>query len=333
MMQYEVFKEVIKEKFLDYLPEKYSNCEVSIHEVDKVNVTLDGLTVRFSNEDMSVSPTIYINELYEDYKNTGDLQLTLEKAAYKIDGGFFRGEEIGGKLDLDNARDKVVFQLINTEQNQHMLQRVPHREWKDLSIIYRLVVDMDDQGIASTIIHNNLAESLGFDEEQLYKMAVENMKRMFPPTITSMNEIVGDIFMREGMSEEMADIVLRDTPPEKQMYVLSNELKINGATSMLYEDQLNSIAEIVGDDLYILPSSLHEVIAVAAGNGDPEELARMVEEINMNQVRLEERLSNQVYHYDKDLRVLNLATETPKKRLDGMVADNSIVYETKEHMR
>jgi len=31
----------------------------------------------------------------------------------------------------------------------------------------------------------------------------------------------------------------------------------------------------------------------------------------------EERLSNQVYHYDKDLRKLTLATDTPNERLDG----------------
>ena len=40
----------------------------------------------------------------------------------------------------------------------------------------------------------------------------------------------------------------------------------------------------------------------------------------MQKVALEERLSNQVYHYDKDLRKLTLATDTPNKRLDGIVA-------------
>ncbi|MBQ8243198.1 MAG: hypothetical protein IJZ40_07015, partial [Bacteroidaceae bacterium] len=60
------------------------------------------------------------------------------------------------------------------------------------------------------------------------------------------------------------------------------------------------------------------------------ELAEMVSEINMDQVALEERLSNQVYHYDKDLRKLSLATDTPNKRLDGIVAEPPMVYETKQ---
>ena len=50
--------------------------------------------------------------------------------------------------------------------------------------------------------------------------------------------------------------------------------------------------------------------------GSPEMLAQMVVEVNMQEVSLDERLSNQVYHYDKDLRKLTLATDTPNKRLD-----------------
>ena len=114
------------------------------------------------------------------------------------------------------------------------------------------------------------------------------------------------------------------------MYVISNSTGINGAVSMLYENELHKLANQMEDDLYVLPSSIHEVIAVPASMGNPNELAEMVSEINMNQVALEERLSNQVYHYDKDLRKLSLATNTPNLRLDGIVAEPPMVYETKQ---
>ena len=38
---------------------------------------------------------------------------------------------------------------------------------------------------------------------------------------------------------------------------------------------------------------------------------------NMSRIRLGDRLSNQVYHYDKMRQKLSLATDTPNKRLDG----------------
>ena len=102
---------------------------------------------------------------------------------------------------------------------------------------------------------------------------------------------------------------------------------------MLYEEGLHGLAEKLGSDLYIMPSSIHEVIAVSANMGDPNELAEMVAEINMDQVSLDERLSNQVYHYDKDLRKLSLATDTPNKRLDGLVAEANLIYDSKNQSR
>ena len=42
---------------------------------------------------------------------------------------------------------------------------------------------------------------------------------------------------------------------------------------------------------------------------------------------------SQVYHYDKDLRKLTLATDTPNKRLDGIVAEPPLVYDEKEKSR
>ena len=211
-----------------------------------------------------------------------------------------------------------------------MLAGVPHRDFQDLSIIYRWVIKMDDDGIQSTLIQNSLAEQLGVNEEQLFKMAAENTRRIFPPRITSMNEVICEMFMKDGMPQEIAEMMIGEMPADKSMWVISNDRGINGAVSMLYEDKLHTLATEMESDLYILPSSVHEVIAVSTSMGDPNELAEMVAEINMDQVALEERLSNQVYHYDKDLRKLSLATDTPNRRLDGIVAEPPMVYEAKQ---
>ena len=138
------------------------------------------------------------------------------------------------------------------------------------------------------------------------------------------------MFMKDGMPQEIAEMMIGEMPADKSMWVISNDRGINGAVSMLYEDKLHTLATEMESDLYILPSSVHEVIAVSTSMGDPNELAEMVAEINMDQVALEERLSNQVYHYDKDLRKLSLATDTPNRRLDGIVAEPPMVYEAKQ---
>ncbi len=199
-----------------------------------------------------------------------------------------------------------------------MLKDVPSREFQDLSIIYRWVVKIDEQGIHSAMVTNSLAENFGLSEEQMFKLAEENTRRIMPPTVRSMDEVMREIFTSEGMPLEFVEMMESEMPKDRTMWVISNERGINGAVSMVYEDKLHELAESMETDLYILPSSTHEVIAVSTSMGDPNELAHMVVEVNMDQVALDERLSNQVYHYDKDLRKLSLATDTPNKRLDGI---------------
>lgn len=328
MMDYEMFKEVVKESFLSYMPRSYRGMEVRVDPVNKVNRTLDGLSLLAKNEETMISPTLYINDMYEKYSSTGDLQATLREAAEAMDEVF--REATIPSLDMNTAKDNIIFQLVNTMQNEDMLKNLPHREFQDLSIIYRWVVGVDQKGLSSTVINNNLAKSLGMGEEELFKAAAENTRRILPPVVQSMNEVMRDMLVADGMPKELADLMIGEQETEMPMWVISNERKIDGAASMLYEDKLHSLAESVGTDLYILPSSVHEVIAVSVEMGRPEELAQMVAEVNMDQVDLSERLSNQVYHYDKDLRKITLATDTPNKRLDGVVAEQGLVYETKQ---
>ena len=56
MMNYEIFKEVVKEKFMDYMPEKFKGMELVAEPVEKVNVTLDGIILR--EEGRNISPAI-----------------------------------------------------------------------------------------------------------------------------------------------------------------------------------------------------------------------------------------------------------------------------------
>ena len=326
MMNYEIFKEVVAEKFMEYMPEQYQGMRLRVEPVNKVNKVLDGITLVGSGAGRSVSPTLYINHMYEHYLETENLQEVLQSAARRMDMAFKEMPEVGD-VNLEGAKDNIVFQVINTLQNEDMLRDMPHREFQDLSIIYRWVVKVDESGIQSSAIRNNLAEQLGMNEEQLFKCAVENTRRIFPPTVKSMNDVIREMFISDGMPAEVADMMIGEMPEDKMMWVISNDRGINGAGSMLYEDNLHKLAMKLETDLYILPSSVHECIAVSTNVGDPYELAEMVSEINMGQVALEDRLSNQVYHYDKDARRLTLATDTPNKRLDGMVAEAQLIYD------
>lgn len=200
-------------------------------------------------------------------------------------------------IDFENAKDNIIFQLVNTEQNREILKGMPHRDFQDLSIIYKWVLDISPEGMNTARVDNALSARLNLNEEQLFVLAAENTRKILPPRVTPIDELL----------REMGVKIIEEMPLNQTMWVISNDQRMYGATSMLYEDKLHTLAQKTGTDLYILPSSVHEVIAVSAMR-NPEELAKIVSEINTTQVPLEERLSNQVYYYDKDLRKLTIAT-------------------------
>lgn len=316
MMNYDAFKKEVEEKFKEYLPEQYRNMDLRISPVLKVNRVLDGINLVKNEGTRSVSPTIYINDMYDRYLNTENLQAVLQDAAESMEKAFADMPEVAD-LSLGGAKDNIVFQVVNTVQNKEMLSGIPHREFQDLSIIYRWVVAVDEKGIQSTIIRDDMVKQLGMNENQLFQCAAENTKRILPPVIRSMNDVLRDMYISNGMPEETVSEVIGEIPADQMMYIISNDRGINGAVSMLYEDNLHKLAEKLETDLYILPSSVHECIAVSAEMGNPYELAEMVNEINMSQVDLQDRLSNQVYFYDRGIRKISMATDTPNKYLNA----------------
>ena len=323
MMDYEIFKKVVEEKFLDYLPEEYQNRKIVVSPVEKVNCSLDGLVVMDTKEGMHFSPTIYINYMYSDYQDTEDLEQVLKHWAHSFD------EWSKQKLPFDvqallsdecYVKEHVVFQFINLKENQELLMDMPHREYLDLAIVYRFIVDIGENGISSVMIRNTVATMFGLTETQLFQFAAENTRRMFPPVVKSMQTVIKDLLYNSGLDLDSEDVeimedFLESISQEEQLYVIGNPRNTNGAISILYEDVLYHLAQKVDSDLYIMPSSVHECIATSSKNGTVETFASMVESVNISDVPLTDRLSNQVYYYDRNLRKTSLATDTTSKLL------------------
>lgn len=55
-----------------------------------------------------------------------------------------------------------------------------------LQFIYRMVIKVDEYGMRSAVISNDIVQEFGMDETELYNCAIENTKRILKPTVTSM---------------------------------------------------------------------------------------------------------------------------------------------------
>lgn len=331
MFDFEVFKEVVAEQIKEHLPEEYANASVELNQVEKVNENLDSIIIRQS-EGQGIAPSVYLNPFYEEYKNGKPLEEVIQKIA---ETHLTSMKKAPTEFDHDfrDMEGHVFLDLVNTEQNREMLENCPHKEFNDLSVIFRYLVNQDEKGIYSCRVSNRMMEMSGATPEQLFQWASKNTEEFFPSSVITMTDLLREAFAKDGVPPREIDMLLSDVEPDKMMWVITNETRINGAAAMLYDKNLQKVAQKLQSDLYIMPSSRHEVIAVSVKMGEPDELARMVSEINMSQVDLKDRLSNNVYHYDKDLRQVTLATDVPDKRLDGMLAEAPLVYENEDKTR
>ena len=88
------------------------------------------------------------------------------------------------------------------------------------------------------------------------------------------------------------------TPP---MFVITREGLCYGGGAILAKNILRNVAEIVNDDLYVLPSSIHEVIALPAMMTDSaREMVDIVTSVNHSDVMEEELVvADQAFLYSR----------------------------------
>ena len=281
MMDYELFKEVITERIKDFLPPGFMNNRVEIRTVCKINQKKDTLIVRPERTaDIAAMPNIYMDEMYELFQECQDLDRVLCKMAALIIHytARFSTEELD--LDLSKRKDFIVMNLINTRRNQQLLKTVPHREVMDLSVIYRIIMGKEEQGMATVMINNSIMQEMGLSREELDQAAYENTARLFPVEIFKLSDM---------------------------LYVMTNESKLHGATTMMYREAVQMLAEKIGGDFYLIPSSIHEIMAVPKEKGNLQKLVSLLEEGNRVCTQDFEILSNSIYQYDQKQGTFQLA--------------------------
>ena len=90
----------------------------------------------------------------------------------------------------------------------------------------------------------------------------------------------------------------------------------------MYPDFMDEVADKLGGDFYIIPSSIHETLLFPAKDVENyHDLEAMVREVNETQVLPEERLSDNVYHYDAEAKVFELAGHY-EERIAGIERDS-----------
>lgn len=330
-MNYENFVQKVKRGVEEIIHRKLDDGIVVVREVLKNNnIRMQAISIIRKGE--QATPTIYLQNYYVDYKNGR----TIKNICYEIYETYLHSIR-NFKMDIDikdisvfeKVKDIVYYKVINYEMNKSLLKNIPYFKFLDLAIVFYIMVLRDGDGQATALIDNQHIAGWGITPEELRNVAFENTWRKFPIIVRRMEEVVSEMILndilgdeewvdeyddefddntisedtrygdytyaelKEVVREEVEDLKVEDL----NMYVMSNTMKYNGATCITYPNAIRDFAVEHNCDVYIIPSSIHEVILIPDIKCSLETINDLIKDVNRRQLDPVEILSDHAYVY------------------------------------
>lgn len=321
-MYYEDFAEEIRAGVEKLAQKEFPDCIVAIRNVVKNN-SVRRKAISVVRKDEKATPTIYIKDYYEEFKGGREKSDICEEIfdLYKKGIDRFNKEiDIEDFLEYDRIKDRIFFKLVNRNLNETMLNELPNKEFLDLAVVYYVSVSNQDECNATALIHNYHVDHWGITASELHDVAFGNTIRKNKATILRMEDVVKELIVEQYLRdnniieednayggktyEEIEDMVQEELEKVKEsdpmeMFVLTNEKKVNGASCIMYPNVLKDFANEKESDFYVIPSSVHEVILVPMKAKSKERLVEILNDVNKNELDPMEVLSDKVYKYDR----------------------------------
>lgn len=322
-MEFNQFVDEVKGRIKQFLPIEYEDAQVRIEEVKKLNENYLGITVLKENQ--VIAPTFNLNQLYKMYQSDpevsmGSILRSITELVLDVP------EQFNPKsiTEYENAKKKLFIRVSSAEKNEEMLQNVPHQMRGDLAITYHLAIRIDDIGVGSTTITNDILKRYGISEEQLHADAMENSPNVRPIHVMVMGSMIEQLMgmgpetiLKDESVQSIAEVISKgmEMGSENPMFIVTNSQTVGGAGVIFYPEVMDQIGEGFQGNFFILPSSTHETLVIPDnGAFDYRVLEDMVQTINENEVAPEERLSDHVYHYDVKDRVFERADKFAERQ-------------------
>lgn len=271
----------------DYLGVGY---RVYAQKVMKNNVSLDALSITKENE--NVAPIIYVSD--EDEKM--DIRLLAKKIvqiyqsmpSVTLNTKDFQTPEFILK--------HVQFYLIGKELNEDYVSDKVYKEFLDMYLLFLIRIDES----MTFVLTKRLFDILALNMDSLCLAAFQNTKES-AVCIDILDIPSSSNALQSFLTEEIKNILGRN-----MMKVLTNKYSLHGAACMLASDKIEEYADIIEDDVLILPSSIHECLLIPLDHMDIDYAKSMVRDINATMLEKNDILTNSVYLYSRNTKQITL---------------------------
>lgn len=299
-MNIKEFSYYVEEHIRDFLPEEIrESAAISVHAKRGTNDTLRyGLMIRHGDE--KASPLLYLEDAWQFHKNGAEMETLLRNLAeiYMEQPAI---DSVDLSFEYESVKDRVIFQIFNKEANRSSLrERIYTDVGQGFVKVYAIHQKLDGAVEKGNIpITHGMMQSYGYDMQDIIQRAEENTPQIYPAVFTQMKRVLSKLGQDEFTDEN---------PVLEHFFVLSNTDGYRGSGVLFYSGMQEKIAEDLGQDYYVIPSSIHEMLIVPESAGmTAEDLEQMVQTVNGEVVLKEDFLSNKVLFYDREKEQLRIA--------------------------
>lgn len=304
-MNFEQFIHEVKKEVQQLVGDEYS---VSVNCVLKINRELQGISIRPLNA--VTAPSVYLEDYYTEYQNGKEItQIANEIVELSSRRKLNVNIIMENIQDYEWVKSRLRVKLINYERNIKLLQSVPYEKMLDLAVVPFILLSKGEE-IMSITVNNQLLNNWEISHDEMLKQAKENTLIMEPVIVEKMTDFILHMMLNELRSmdsqgkedekEEFLSEIIGKNTNRYEMYILTNQDKRNGTYVAFQSSNLFNLAGQLGTErLYILPSSIHEILTVPANGFSAEKLKEMVYSINRSEVAEEEFLSDSIYEYER----------------------------------
>lgn len=292
-----LYAERVREKIQELAPE-ITTC---IRQVSRIN--RECLCI-FVADAVDVAHGLSLNDCLEGH-------MTVEQAAGTFVQKVKAGIPVHPELYLevwDEIKGNIYPILINTARNEELLKEAVNRPFFDLSICYRLCF-FTEGSVESSLVQSWMLNRWQVSTEELHEQALKNLT-LIDEGVKSLDEVCAYLTYPQLVvqyGKETADALvedflrsLKEDPCYIPMYVWSNRFHTWGSGVILREEALKDFFEKYGNGRYvfIMPSSVDEVLLVTSGLMEASVLRNMVGQVNEMAVPDSKFLSDNIYIYD-----------------------------------
>lgn len=305
-MDFLTFRDELQKKIVEQSGEL--NGEFRFEMVQKNNQILNGIS--YVPENSEVGMTFYVENLHREYLEGASIDEIAQQFIEDVKGQEMDTDFVQNVAKKSLKKENIVPALIGRRGNEELLSKMPHVPFENLEIIFKVPIP-ELNGVAN--VTYPIMESLGLTPEELLETAKNNSVYKDTIQIASMSEMLSEMLGESAVEMEEIQSL------ESKMMIITNASRYWGAAAILDKETMAAVSERLGDDLYVLPSSIHECIAVPRSDFEIDELRERVREINHTQVELPEILSDEVYMFDSYTMELKMVEDTREKARDVFV--------------